>query len=379
MTLALRRQAARLALALLPSFALAAPPMQAPIVIAQSLGMSNESDAAAWRIADAAKALVAHVNAQGGLHGRAIQLLTLDDGGDPQRHAANLRQAVQVHGAVALLNCAGDAVCTADAALSDELHVPLVGPISGVRRLTLSKGGYSFPLRPGYDREAAALVRQLAAMAVLRLAVLADSNAQASEALDTLRQQARAAGLRLTVQPVDATRPATVETALKQAAEQHDQAALLMLSPEQVSALLEGEIGRRPEWPGMIVSLANGALASLMRAFPGHLIGFTSVVPDPESQTLPLASQLREQITRHGSNGVAVSFEGLEAYLNTKVCLEAIRRAGPVADAERVASALRAMDRYDAGGLVVSFTGGRATGSDFMAVGMRSRHGRFVK
>jgi ABC-type branched-subunit amino acid transport system substrate-binding protein len=216
-------------------------------------------------------------------------------------------------------------------------------------------------------------------MAVLRLAVLADSNAQASEALDTLRQQARAAGLRLTVQPVDATRPATVETALKQAAEQHDQAALLMLSPEQVSALLEGEIGRRPEWPGMIVSLANGALASLMRAFPGHLIGFTSVVPDPESQTLPLASQLREQITRHGSNGVAVSFEGLEAYLNTKVCLEAIRRAGPVADAERVASALRAMDRYDAGGLVVSFTGGRATGSDFMAVGMRSRHGRFVK
>src|SRR5690349_10406065 len=83
------------------------------IVLGQTLAIGAGSDGSAERIIGGAKACIGAVNAQGGVNGRTIELVTVDGGRDPVTHAKNVRALVTEHGAVAVLNCAGDAVCGA--------------------------------------------------------------------------------------------------------------------------------------------------------------------------------------------------------------------------------------------------------------------------
>ena len=120
------------------------------------------------------------------------------------------------------------------------------------------------------------------------------------------------------------------------------------------------------------------ALVGLSGAFPGRIIGFANVVPHPESSPILLTQELSRNAEKF-STGYAVNFEGYEAYINTRVCLEALRRIQGKPDAAKLTDALEKFDRVDFGGFTVSFAGGRDFGSDWVEVGVRSRAGYFLK
>lgn len=172
-----------------------------PIVIGQSLPLTGASFPVANRVQAGARAHVEHVNAAGGIQGRLVELVTLDDGGDPKRLAANLRMLVRQRGAVAIVNCLGEQACLAAAESTRELRVPLVGPISGALALRSREVRHVFSLRPDDAKEAAALVRQLQSIGITSAALLADDSAPArTEALAAALQRA---GVHTTRIPTD--------------------------------------------------------------------------------------------------------------------------------------------------------------------------------
>src|SRR5687767_12760881 len=97
-------------------------------VIGQSLPLTGAGFPVANRVLAGARAHVERVNASGGIAGRPVELVTLDDGGDPRRVAANLRTLVNQHKAVLVANCLGERACLEAAQATRELRVPLVGP-----------------------------------------------------------------------------------------------------------------------------------------------------------------------------------------------------------------------------------------------------------
>ena len=346
------------------------------IVLGQTLPIGAGADGTAARIIDGAKACVGAVNARGGINGRLVELITLD-GGDPASHAKNARLLVNEKGAVALLNCSGDAACGAVAHVARELQVPLVGPMSSSRELLRSRGRYLFPIRAANDKQAEALSRQLRAMGVSRAAILTDQPGR-SERAETLVPLLDAAGITSTLLRIVPSEPASYEAAVKALGATLLHAVVVDLQPETIDKLSERGLTDRPEWPRMLASFATIGMVGLSGAFPGRIIGFANVVPHPEATGAPLAQDLQRHAEKY-STGYAVNFEGMEAYLNTRVCLEALRRIPGRPDAAKLTDALEKLDRVDFGGFMVSFARGRETGSDWVEVGVRSRAGYYLK
>lgn len=346
------------------------------IVLGQSLAIGAGADGSAVRVMDGAKACVGAVNARGGINGRPIELVTLD-GGDPATHAKNARILVKEKGAVALLNFSGDTACAAVAQVARELQVPLVGPISSSRELLRSRSRYQFPIRAANDKQAEALSRQLRAMGVSRAAILTDQPGR-SERAEIIKPLLDADRISSTLLRVDPANPASFEPLVKAMGAAAYHAVVVDLLPETIDKLSERGMTDRPEWPRMLVSFASIGMVGLSGAFPGRIIGFANVVPHPEATSLPLAQELQRNAEKY-STGYAVNFEGMEAYLNTRVCLEALRRIPGRPDAAKLTDALEQLDRVDVGGFLVSFAKGRETGSDWVEVGVRSRAGYYLK
>jgi len=86
----------RLAALALGLLATAAPALAAgevrPIVIGQSLPLTGPAYPIANRIQAGTRALLERLNAAGGLAGRPLEVVTLDDAGDRQRLSANLQR-----------------------------------------------------------------------------------------------------------------------------------------------------------------------------------------------------------------------------------------------------------------------------------------------
>lgn len=346
------------------------------IVLGQSLAIGAGADGSAVRVMDGAKACVGAVNARGGINGRPIELITLD-GGDPVTHAKNARILVKEKGAVALLNSSGDAASAAFAQVARELQVPLVGPLSSSQEILRSRSRYLFPIRAANDKQAEALSRQLRAMGVSRAAILTDHPGR-SERAETIKPLLDADRISSTLLRVAPSEPASFEPVVKAMGAAGYHAVVMDLLPETIDKLSERGMTDRPEWPRMLVSFASIGMVGLSGAFPGRIIGFANVVPHPEATALPLAQELQRNAEKY-STGYAVNFEGMEAYLNTRVCLEALRRISGRPDAAKLTDALEQLDRVDVGGFIVSFAKGRETGSDWVEVGVRSRAGYYLK
>jgi ABC-type branched-subunit amino acid transport system substrate-binding protein len=337
-----------------------------PIVIGQSLPITGPAYPIANRIQAGAKAWVERVNARGGVQGRAVEVVTLDDAGDNQRVAVNLRKLVQDRGAVAIVNCLGEQACAQAATTTAELGVPLVGTFSGAAALRAASMTHVFPLRADDKREAESLARQLQAIGVSRIAWLADGEEPARE--QAITDALRVAGIATTRV---ATGAATIDTALRTAAKVAPQALLLSLGPAATDALSRAGQAAHDGMPSLVATSSSPGLTQLTRLFRDRTIGFTSVVPNPEVSQLPLVREFESDADTY-VGPEAVSFEGLASYIHLRVCTAALRAGG----ARRLVDALEHLGTVDLGGLRLQLAPGQRQGLDLVEIGLRARDGK---
>lgn len=338
-----------------------------PLLIGQSLPLSGPAFPIANRVQAGARALIERVNAAGGIHGRRLELLTLDDGGDVQRLGANLRSLVRERGVLAVVNCLGERACAAAAAATQGLGVPLLGPFSGA-----AAPRHVFSLRPDDRSEARALVSQLRAIGITRLAWLADGDEPAREA--ALAQALGEGGVqasRIEIAP-QAEALAVAWPAVEKA---QPQALLLSLGPATLDLIGRSDLAGRRELPATVATLSSATLTQATRLFRGKVIGFTSVVPIPEISQLPLVREFERDADLY-VGAEAFSFEGLASYLHLRVLAEALRRAGARPDAARLADAIEGLGTLDLGGWRVRFAPDSHQGSDRIEIGLRARDGK---
>jgi hypothetical protein len=360
------------ALALVLVLAVVAAPTEAvaqqaaaPIVVGQSLPMTGPAFPIANRVRAGAQTLVERINAAGGIHGRRLELATLDDGGDPARVGANVRAFARM-GAVAVANCIDEAACAAAAAATREHGLVLVGPYSGAAALRAAPHVYS--VRPDDQREADALVRQLRSMAVERVVLRVDGHEPSHEQALAVALQAGA----MQSQRV-AVAPQTLDDAMRAVSQARPQAVVAALGPSTLDAL-----SRRSGVEGLppfIAATSSAWLTQLTRLFRERVVGYTSVVPNPETSQLPIVREFERDADAAGGPE-AITFEGMASYLHLRVLTEALRRAHPKVDGARLGKALEEIGTLSLGGFVVRYDAEHRHGSDATEVGLRTRDGR---
>jgi ABC-type branched-subunit amino acid transport system substrate-binding protein len=299
-----------------------------------------------------------HINSQGGIAGRKIQLVALDDGYHPARALANMRALRERHKVFAVIGNIGTP--TAKKALPYALENKFVffGAYTGADLLRKDPPDrYIFNYRASYDEETAAIVKYLLEIRRLSLdqmAVFSQQDSFGKTAYDSLAKTWRRRGYDPTkILHTGYQRNTTkVGNAVRQIAGRKDIRAVIMAAAYRPSARFIHDVRKsRPEMIFANLSFVDSeALADELRTFdPRDADGVivTQVVPPIDSQSTAVL-KYRELLQKYYPDE-SPSFISLEGYVNAALFVEGLRRAGDDLTTASLIDALESIHDLDMG------------------------------
>jgi len=317
------------------------------------------------------------VNAAGGLAGRPIELVTLDDGYAPERMADNVRKFDEEHKAVALFGFLGPPV-SANFNLLQELRIPLIAATT-TASLRNPPQKYIFPMRAGFAEEAQAIVRHLMTVNVRNIAVLEHEQPLGILGARSFVAALQAAGINPAVvkMPAKDGHPALAAHQLKAI----NPAAILVAAGAPFAAAVVREIHKIGRPPAMF-SFAAINTSALMQEL-GELaegFGITQVVPNPTSTAQLVSREYQAAVAAANAKGLSMAstYYGIEGYLEARLLVEGLRRAARAGRVTResVFQAFDQMGDVNLSGYRVRYSGGARQGSAYVDLTYVSTKGK---
>jgi hypothetical protein len=141
------------------------------IVIGQSAPLSGSNRELGQDIRDGVLAYFKKVNDHGGVHGRRMELATLDDANDTKRSAENTRKLIEELRVFALYGYASATLSRPALPLVEEFKVPFIGPFTGAAPMRVFNK-YVYNIRASYADELQKIVEHYSLFGIKRFAIV---------------------------------------------------------------------------------------------------------------------------------------------------------------------------------------------------------------
>jgi branched-chain amino acid transport system substrate-binding protein len=330
-------------------------------------------------IVNGAQAWFNVVNEKGGVNGRKVRLVTVDDGYVPANTVKAAHQLIDEDRVFALLNVTGTGNVTAIMPLLDQEKppMPLFGPITGADQLRDPAMTNLFHIRASYGDEVEKIVQHLSTLGIQRISVVYLDNGLGKSGLAGVQKAMDKRSMKIyssaSVQQ-DASDVDKAVTAL------HDSRPEVIIMITTGKATVDFIKKYNAQSKGMrFYSLSVMGTQATLRALGADGVGVvvTSVVPFPWSQSIPAAKEYRAAMQKSGFTNL--SFIGFEAFLNAKAMTEGMRRAGRDLTRPRFVAALEGMKQVNLGGFEVGFSKSSHQGSRFVELTIIGPGEKFTK
>lgn len=311
------------------------------------------------------------VNESGGIHGRRLRLIALDDGYVPELAAANTRRLIDEERVLALVGSTGTATAAAALPHAQRSGTLLFGAITGSGLLRKTPPDrYVINYRASYAQEVASIVNGLLEIGIRpqEIAFFTQDDSYGDSGYQGAIAALRAAGFK------DVERLAHGRYKRSTAAIEDGLMKVLSAPVEPRAILLVGTSvpcaqfirqARRVLPQTLYITLSGVSHASFVRDLgaAGEGVIATQVVPHFDSG-LPLTREYLRDLERYG-NGEPPAFLHLEGYIMVRVLADAIRQAGEPPTRESLVDAFERLRSLDIGlGAPVTFSPSDHQGSD---------------
>lgn len=348
------------------------------ILIGASLPLSGFNAAAGQEGLAAAKAAFDSVNAAGGIGGRNIQLIALDDEFSAPKAAENIKQ-LDAKGVVAMFNCWGTSSCSAMMPVVNEAKLPLVTGIAGGGPMRAAPGRYAFNMRPTTDDEIGRMVKQMQTIGQERIAVVYQDDPFGKSGLASAQAVLEKAKLKAVAeQPIarDGGNADGLVAALKAA---NPNGIIVVASPQATVAVIKQ--ARKSGLATQFYNLAAQANRKVVADLGEHTGGvvFTTLVPSPWKNAIPMVSTYQQAIQK-ATGKADFSYLGLEVFINASLLIEGLKQAGPTVTRATLVTALETMgEKNFGGGVRVKYGPEDRNGSSYVGLTIVNREGRFIE
>jgi ABC-type branched-subunit amino acid transport system substrate-binding protein len=346
------------------------------ILVGQTAGFTGLAASGVKEITEGAKLWIDATNAKGGVNGQKIELVSMDDRFDPGLAASNARELIEDRNVVALFLNRGTPHTEAILPLLEKHRVPLIAPSTGAMVLHEPVKKYVFNVRAPYQREAEKAVTHLRALGITRIAVVYADDSFGQDGLEGAGKGFYRAGFAPTVTiKADRVRP-DYKTIVQSLEKSGAQAVVWIASG---TAVVEGIKTLRTAQPGMqVVTLSNNASAGFVKGLgeAGTGVMVTQVFPSERAVAYPM---VREAAALAREKKLELSPSMLEGFAAAKVLVEALRRAGPSPTRAKVEAALEGLQKFDLGGLEISYAPDDHTGMEFADLSIIGTDGKFKR
>ena len=335
------------------------------VLFGQSAALSGPAAALGQGMRLGIQAAFAEINRRGGVHGRSLELLSLDDGYEPEAALASTRQLLQEENVFALIGPVGTPTSRAVEPVAAQAGAPYIGPFTGAEFLREpEEAPTAVNVRASYFHETDEMVERLTEdLGVSRIAVLYQDDSYGNAGLTGVRMALAARRLDLSGMAAYQRNTTAVKVAVLELRRTDPEAVIIIGAYRPVAEFVRW--ARRIDFTPILINISfvgSEALAADLGA-AGEGVLITQVVPFPEDNSLRVVRNYREALRRQ-ERRASPSFVSLEGYIAGRLTGEVLERIGPDLTRAGFLDALTTIRNLDLGGFTLTYGPGDSQGSD---------------
>lgn len=340
-------------------------------VIGQSAPLTGGNAQFGKDIRDGAQAYFAMLNAKGGVNGKPIELVTLDDKNERKQAGANAKALLDKN-VLALFGFASATLSLDALPQAEAKEVAFFAPFSGANPVRVNSP-VLFTVRASYGEEMEKILNFWVSLGFKRVSVVHYDDEVGKQNLEVVVQYLKKINLAPQALPLKRNAPIGKAEVNALVAQQPEFVLNTVLSGAAAALQKElVEMGRIVPTSSLSFIGADQFIAAAGPTSAG--VSITQVVPNPTS-SIPAVRECAKAIEAAGLKTPMNSTQ-LEACFAAKVLAEGIRRAKKPVNAKSVLEALTNLGSYDLGGHRITFAAGAQHGSKFVDLAMVTRDGR---
>jgi len=348
------------------------------IRIGQTSALTGPASAAVNEINIGAKMYLNAVNAEGGIGGQQIEMVSLDDNNKAPAAAENATQLINDQRVVALFLSRGTPQTQAMLPQLAQGKIVLIAPSTGAMALHHPVNPWVFNVRASYQREAEAVVRHLGLTGLDKLVLLYVNDSFGEDAIQGAMKVFKEANVKpAMMQSVDREKP-NYAALIPKLTELKPLGVLIIGSPTSVTAGIHAM--RAAGLKATVATLSNNAAGGFITGLgpdAGSVI-VSQVFPSERRLAVPMIAEASRLAAAQKVTHLTPAM--IEGYAAAKVLVAGLRRAekeSKVVTRGSLKRALESLDRFDIGGLEISYSATDHTGLDFADLSMIGPDGTF--
>jgi ABC-type branched-subunit amino acid transport system substrate-binding protein len=369
----LRRSAvAAASLTVLVSFGAAAEDGVSPnsVVFGQAAVFEGPAAALGLGMRTGISAAFEETNKKGGVHGRTLKLVGVDDGYEPDKSIAAVKKLIEEDKVFALVGPVGTPTANAAQPIAQAAKVPYIGPFTGAGFLRDPKRDNVVNIRASYGAETEAWVKHLTEdLGIKKIAIFYQDDTFGRAGLDGIKAALSKRGMELAAEATFERNTVAVKSALL-ALKRAEPEAVAMVGPYKPCAEFI-KLARKVDFSPVFINISFVGASALAKELgpDGKGVIVSQVVPFPWDASLKVVGDYQAAIKSVDAKAEP-EFVSLEGYLVGRLTIAALEKAGAEPTRAGLLQAIRDTGKFDIGGLEMTFGPDKNQGLDkvFMTV-----------
>jgi ABC-type branched-subunit amino acid transport system substrate-binding protein len=349
------------------------------IVIGHVAGYTGPVTKDATEMGAGAQVYFDSVNAKGGVLGRKLRLLVIDDHFKPDE---TVQQIAGLKGKVsALLPPVGSAQFdkVIKEGVLEKIDYPILGVIPGVESFRQPLRRNMFHFRAGDFDQIAKMIDLTTSVGQNKIGVLATNNPNGEQVAAFMTEQLAKKNLKLAALQKYDIGPKIDWAPIIKSYQQSQPDVIVLVGPPFATAAFIKE-AKSASLGSALYGLSYTDFRLTTKVAGNQLargVAIAQVFPNPANRVVPLIKEFRDNFEKYGKVQGVPSHFNLEGYMAGKILVEAIRRSKDSSAAGTIRG-LEMLKDWDMGGYVVDFSPTQHNGSKFVDMSIIAGSGELI-
>src|SRR6202795_2134527 len=325
------------------------------ILFGQAAALEGPSSALGQGMRQGILAAFAEINAKGGVHGRKLDLISRDDGYDPDRSVDQTIRLIEQDKVFALIGAVGTPTTGATVQIPQARNVPFIGPFTGAAFLRAPELHNVVNIRASYGAEAEAWVKHLTEdLHVRSIAIFYQDDVFGRDGLAGVKLALAKRHMELTAEGTFEPNTRAVGSAVRTLKRTEPEAVVMVgtYGPCAEFIKLAHKTGFNPIFVNISFVGANALAKELGPQGKGVIV--SQVVPFPWDASVKVVADY-QAAEKALDPKMKPEFVSLEGYLAGRLVASALEETGPNPTRAEMLRVINDVGRFDISGTIMTF------------------------
>jgi branched-chain amino acid transport system substrate-binding protein len=334
------------------------------IVLGQPAALDGPAAELGQGMREGLLAAFAEANDAGGVNKRRIELISVDDGYDPNRSIVAAKKLINEDKVFALVGSVGTPTSAAVQPIASAAGIPLIGPFTGAEFLRDADKDKVVNVRASYFQETETMVEHLTTdLGVTRIAIFYQDDAFGQAGLAGVKIALDKRGMTLAAEGSYERNTTAVKRALLTIKDARPEAVIMIGAYKPCAEFIK--LAREIKLDAVFVNISFVGAEALARELgrDGAGVVVTQVVPFPRDEKIPLVARYQAELTALDPTA-APGFVSLEGYIVGRLVVAALQKSGDDVTRAALLEAIAKTGNFDFDGVTLTYGAANNRGSN---------------